>query len=247
MSEQEQTDVTTNVVVSFSNSFEKGNLIDTFLNMGEFALDQAINSDVLKDVPVLGLLVSGYKTVVNIKDFHLARKVYRFLYNLQDTTPEERQKFSRKYCESNQENTSLALLSVLDQLNNGNMVPIICRLIKAVINEQVTIQQFNRLIMAMQRTAFTDLIQLPKYTNEYNEEGLSDALLAAGLIYQSTIDGGSFETGTSDNKFRISPNGYLLLKYGFMYENIEEKPRFSDINLGPSRELAWEPIDDEKY
>ena len=69
LSEQEQTDITNKVVESFDNSFEKGNLVDTFSQVGEFALDQAIKSDVLRDVPVIGLLVSGYKTVVNIKDY----------------------------------------------------------------------------------------------------------------------------------------------------------------------------------
>lgn len=233
MSEENQTDVTNDVVVSFDNSFEKGNLVDTFSQVGEFAIDQAIKNDMLKDVPVIGLLVSGYKTVVNIKDFHLARKVYRFLYNLQDTTPKERQKFSKKYCESNQENTSLALLNVLDQLNNGNMVPIICNLIKAVIYEHITIHQFNRLIVAMQRTAFTDLLQLPKYEEEYDEEGLSDSLLASGLIYQSVYDGGDLDTGESENLFRINNNGYLLLKYGFLLEDSKENSRHTDIKTGP--------------
>ena len=247
MSEETQTDVTTDVVVSFDNSFEKGNLVDTFSQVGEFAIDQAIKNDMLKDVPVLGLLVSGYKTVVNIKDYHLARKIYRFLYNLQDTTPKERQKFSKKYCDSNQENTSLALLNVLDQLNNGNMVPIICNLIKAVINEQITIHQFNRLIVAMQRTAFTDLLQLPKYEEEYDEEGLSDALLATGLIYQSTYDGGNADTGKSENLFRISPNGYLLLKHGFCQECTKENHRHTDINTGMYFEEMPEVVPDDDH
>lgn len=248
LSEQEQTDITNKVVESFDNSFEKGNLVDTFSQVGEFALDQAIKSDVLRDVPVIGLLVSGYKTVVNIKDYHLARKVYRFLYNLQDTTPKERQKFSKKYCESNQESTSLALLSILDQLNNGNMVPIICNLIKAVINEQITIHQFNRLIVAMQRTAFTDLLQLPKYEEEYDEEGLSDALLATGLIYQSTYDAGNADTGKSENMFRISSNGYLLLKYGFGRESAKENTRYTEIKAGPywGEMLEVKPGDDRE-
>lgn len=233
MSEQEQTDITTDVVVSFNNSFEKGNLVDTFSQVGEFTIDQAIKNDVLRDVPVIGLLVSGYKTYVNIKDYNLARKVYRFLYHLQDTTPKEREKFSRKFCEANQENTSLALLSVLDQLNNGNMVPVICNLIKAVISEDITISQFNRLIVAMQRTAFTDLAQLQKYEVEYDEEGLTDALLASGLVYQSTYDGGDLDTGESENKFKISPNGYLLLKYGFRLNIAEDNNRHTDINTGP--------------
>ncbi len=219
MAEQEEIrDVTTEIVETFDNAFEKGNLIDTFSQVGEFAVDQAIKNDVLKDIPVFGLLVSGYKTIANVKDYYLTRKVYRFLYNLQDTTPDERQKFSKKYCEANQEKTALSLLNILDQLNNGNMIPVICNLMKAVMKEELTVAQFNRLVMAIQKTAFTDLIQLAKYQEEYDEDGLSDALVASGLIYQSTYDGGTAEGGTAENKFMISPNGMLLLKYGLNVE-----------------------------
>lgn len=89
-------DQTTNVVESFDETLEKSNLLNTFSQVGEFAIDQAIQNDLLKDIPVFGLLVSGYKTVVNIKDFNLTKKVFRFLYNLRDTTPEQRQKFISK-------------------------------------------------------------------------------------------------------------------------------------------------------
>jgi hypothetical protein len=88
-------DITTEVVETFENTFEKGNLIDTFSQVGEYALDQASKIEAVKDIPFFGLLISGYKTIINVKDYYLTRKVFRFLYNLQDTTPEERQKFSK--------------------------------------------------------------------------------------------------------------------------------------------------------
>lgn len=238
---QEQ-DKTTNVVESFDKTLETSNLADTFSQVGEFAIDQAIQNDLLKDIPVFGLLVSSYKTVVNIKDFNLTKKVFRFLYHLQDTTPEQRKKFVKKYVEANQENTAASLLDILEKLNNGNSVPLVCNLMKAVINEQISVAQFNRLIIAIQRTAFTDLVQLEKYVNEYDEDGLSDALQAAGLIYQSSFDSGDFDSGENNSKFKINQNGYLLLHYGFLRSEVGESPRFTEINAGP----YWEPPIDKQ-
>ena len=43
-------DITTEVVETFDNTFEEGNLFDTFSQVGEFAIDQAIQNDVLKDL-----------------------------------------------------------------------------------------------------------------------------------------------------------------------------------------------------
>lgn len=74
--------------------------------------------------------------------------------------------------------------------------------------------------------------QLPKYQEEYDEEGLTDSLLAAGLIYQSTYDGGHADNEDCNYKFLISSNGSLLLKYGLELANVEEKPRQTEISAG---------------
>lgn len=245
MSEETQmVDKTTSLVSSFNETLEKGNIVDTFSQVGEFAIDQAIQNNLLKDIPVFGLLVSGYKTILNIKDYNLTQKIYRFLYHLQDTTPEQRQKFIRKYVDTNQENAAASLLDILEKLNNANSVPLVCNLMKAVIEEQISIAQFNRLIIAIQRTAYTDLVKLEKYINEYDEDGLSDALQAAGLIYQSSYDGGSPDSGENNSKFKINQNGYLLLRYGFLRNKVHESPRFTEINAGPMlEELSNEDID----
>ena len=240
-------DQTSLVVASFKQSFEKSNLVDTFSQVGEFAIDQAIKNELLRDVPVFGVLVSGYKTVVNVKEFALTRKIYRFMFNLRDTTPEQRQEFARKYCEKNKENTALALLDIIEKLNNGHTVPVVCNLMKAVINEEITIAQFNRLVVALQRTSYTDLIQLEKYENEYDEDGLSDALQAAGLIYQSTYDAGSYDSGENNCKFQLSPNGFLMLRYGFNMKDVYEGPRFTEVNAGLTLETyEGERTDDDR-
>lgn len=51
----EAMDITTEVVETFDNTFEEGNLFDTFSQVGEFAIDQAIQNDVLKDYQRLRL------------------------------------------------------------------------------------------------------------------------------------------------------------------------------------------------
>ena len=224
-------DMTTQVVASFNQSFEKGDLVDTFSQIGEIAIDQVIGNPLLKEIPVLSLLVSGYKAVLDIKSYNMTQKVIRFLYHLKETTPEQRQQFSRKYCEANQEETAAALLDILDKLNNKNYVSIVCNLIKAVIDEHLTIPQFNRLIMALQRTSYTDLLQLGNYIEDYDEEGLSDALLSSGLIYQSVLDGGSDE-GENNSRFKISPNGLLMLRFGFKKEDIYDMPRSITVQTG---------------
>ena len=226
---------TNDAIESFNQTLEKCNLVETFVHIGEFTLDTAINNDLVKRIPIFGTLISGYKTVVDIKNYRLTKIIYHFLYNLKDTTPEQRQQFSKKYLETNKESTAASLLDLLEKLNNINSVTLVTNLMKAVISEKITVIQFNRLVIAIQRTAYTDLVQIDKFINEYNEDGLSDALLATGLLYQSTYSDNT-DTSKSCNLFKISPNGYLLLKYGFQKENIIKSPRITDINAG----IEWE-------
>ena len=71
----ESTNKTTSVIQSFDETFESGNLVDTLSQAGEVGLDYALEvaeaAPILKDIPVLGLIVSGTKTVANIRTYVL--------------------------------------------------------------------------------------------------------------------------------------------------------------------------------
>ena len=62
--------------------------------------------------------------------------------------------------------------------------------------------------------------------------------MAAGLIYQTAYDGGNAAGEANENKFIISPNGTLLLKYGLKLSNVQEKPRSTSISAG----MLWDEL-----
>ena len=79
---------TVSVIKSFNATFEKGNLVDTLAQVGEIGLDALLelndSAPIIKDIPVIGLLVSGTKTIANIRSHVLANKVYKFFYCIKD-------------------------------------------------------------------------------------------------------------------------------------------------------------------
>lgn len=212
---EETMNQTTSVIESFDNTFESGNLVDTLSQVGEVGLDYALDlskaAQILKDIPVLGLLVSCTKTIANIRSHALANKVFRFFYGIKDIPIEKRRKFAEEYCQANREDTAVTLLSILDRLNNQNYVPIICRLMKAKMDEEITILDFNRCILALERTAYTDLELLPRFVNDYYEAGVAEAFEAAGLVCLSVIDPRNMCGG---QKMKLSRTGCLILKFG---------------------------------
>ena len=237
---------TVSVIESFDNTFEKGNLIDTLSQAGEFGLDLVLEAGeaapILKDIPVLGLIVSGTKTVANVRSYVLAKKVYNFFYCVKYISQEKRQRFAEEYFQENREDIATALLSILDRLNNKNYVPIICNLMRSQMNGLITIPEFNRAVLALERTAYTDLQGIHKFQDNYYEDGLAEALESAGLVYQSVIDGGD-ATAMSDSgvKMRLTPTGRILLVYGLGYSAAARTPRTTDVKS----ELSWGYIDED--
>lgn len=239
----EETNTTVSIIHSFNNTFEKGNLVDILSQVGEVGLDKVLEmtnaSTILKDIPVLGLMVSSVKTITNIRSFMLANKVFKFFYGVKDIPIEKRQKFAVDYCRDNREDTAAALLNILDRLNNQNYVPIICRLMKAQIDGEITIPEFNRAVLALERTAYTDIHLLSKFINDYYEEGLAEAFESAGLVYQSVIDGGDADPNSdSGSKMRLSPTGWILLVYGLGQKVEAYATRSTDVKGVPQ----WNPV-----
>ena len=197
------------IVESFQNSFENDNTLDFVVDAADLAFDKFVDSDAVNGVPVVGMLNGVYKIYKNIQAYRLAKKVYRFLYHTRDIETEKKRKFVKEYIESNQEDGIDALLSVIDQLDNQHKVDIMARLLKAKVEEDITIYEFNRLVACLRRIPYSDILKLKDYKNHHYEPGVTEVLYAAGVLYLSHED---FEEDT--NKYKLNYNGAQLLKYG---------------------------------
>ena len=233
------------VIQSFKNTFETGNLVDVLSQASEVGLDYTLDivdsAQILKDIPVLGLIVSGTKTIANIRNYLLAKKVFKFLFDIRDIPIEKRQKFADEYCRENREDTASALLMILDRLNNQNYVSIICRLMRAKMNGHISIAEFNRAVLALERISYTDIYQLSKFVEDYYEEGLAEAFESSGLVYQSVVGGGNAASDSkSGTKMRLSSTGRILLAYGLNIEVGAHAPRSTDVRGG----VQWETFGD---
>lgn len=201
------------VVESFQNSFESDNSVEMVVNVADLAIDKFIDSDAVNGVPVVGLLNATYKIYKNVQTYRLAKKVYLFLYHTNEIEVDKKRKFVKEYIESNQEEGIDALLSVIDLLDNLNKVCIMVNLLKAKIDGQITIYEFNRLIACLQRIPYSDIHKLNDYVEDHYEPGVTDILYTAGVLFLSHED---FENST--NEYKLNHNGNQLLKYGLKKE-----------------------------
>lgn len=227
---QQSDNKTESTVQLFEETFQSGNLIELTSSLGEFGIDAVLShvgvAEVVKDIPVVGLLVGLTKTVMDIRTYLLAKKVYNFFFGIRDIPLEKRIKFSNDYCRENREDTATALLNILDRMNNQNNVPIICRLMKSKMNDNISMRDFNRCILALERISYTDLDSLLNFDKDYYEEGVAESFESAGLVYLSVIDPHNRYGGP---QMRLSRTGRILLKYGLEKPVSLEAPRTTRI------------------
>lgn len=206
------------IAESFKNTYDSEAAYGLVSQIGDATLDVLIDKGVLDGVPILGVLNGAYKATKNFQLYRLMKKVYRFVFLTRETSLEERKKFIDEYAEINKEEGCEVLLTVIAKLDNTNKIDILVNLMKAKIRGNISIKDFIRLTTILERIPFSDLSDLHKYENDYFEDGSTDVLLSAGVLYNTIID------VDSNNKYRLNSLGALLLRYGLEY-NINDNIR----------------------
>ncbi len=190
-------------------SFEKTikSNYDLKSNIENIAID---NIDALSGLPIFSTIRSALKLTRNFQLYRLAKKILRFIFLTKETTVAEREKFLNELSAKNKESASETLLDILDKIDNINKVDVIAKLMVAKIRGEISIENFVRLSIVLQRIPYLDLEALKKYVEDFYEEGSTDVLFSAGVLSNSIIGGGE-EDG---NKYCLNSIGALMLKHG---------------------------------
>lgn len=199
------------LIKSFENTYDSDAAYETVAQVGDVAVDALIDDGVLDGVPIISTLKGLYKATKNYQFYRLMKKMHRFIFVTHDTTLQEREKFITEYAEKNKEDGCEALFAVLERLDNVNKVDVLANLIKAKIKGFISIGNFIRLTTILDRIPYPDLNELPKYIEDYFEDGSTDILLSAGVINETVLD------ANGPNKYRLNFLGSIMLKYGLSY------------------------------
>lgn len=111
---------------------------------------------------------------------------------------------------------------------------------RAQINGYKTIAQFNRVVIALERTAYTGLQFLHKFDDDYYEEGVAAAFESGGLVYPSVIgNGDAFSELKSGIKMKLTHTRRLLLVYGLDFSTEDHVSRVTEVKS----ELSWQKFE----
>lgn len=197
-----------NLVESFENSLLSDDKKDLIATVGDTSIDAIVSNGALDGIPILGILNGIYKVGKNVQTLRLCKKVAKFLYDANSISQSDKERFIKEYTEINKEKGTELLLNVIDKIDNINKIERLANLMKAKVNGEISIENFVRLSLVIEKLPYVDFCNLEKYKQDYSEVGTDDILLSAGVIYNSVID------ANDGDKYKLNYIGKLLLRYG---------------------------------
>ena len=173
--------------VSVLDSVAKDNLRGILENAAELTLDNILESDELKQIPVFGALVKVVKLGSSIRDRLFARKVLLFLQEVSSTPPEKRIAFVNNLSsKGNKHRSGEAILLLLERLDDMTKPAIVGKIVCSAILGEIDDESFLRLSAIVDRCYITDLLQLP---NSEKGKGIdldvAESLASVGLLERS--------------------------------------------------------------
>lgn len=197
---------------------------DAIFDLTEVALDQNLAEGVLKDVPIVGLIVKLARAGQSVSEELFLRKLTRFLADLNAVPIEEREKLLKQYPDTSDDQRVLGenLLLALERLDDVKKPAILARFFAAYIRSRIDYLTFTRLARALEKFNIELLPNLRWfYTREEpaveSSEEIIHELSLAGLVTVS-LEGSGTISGSAG--YRYAELGKTFLLIGFDVQSL---------------------------
>jgi len=134
-------------------------LTEVAKDIGEVALDSLLDDGILKDLPIIGTIVSVFNGAMDIRDRIFIAKIARFLFRLSDVPIEQRRLFEERTC-ANQKlkrKVGMTLALLLDRLDDIEKPDFVAWCFGAYLNDTITFEVFRRMSSAIDIAFVEDL------------------------------------------------------------------------------------------
>lgn len=186
----------------------------------ESGLDSLLDTGVLKDIPIVGTIISIYKTGYAVKDWSFIRKITRFLFELKKIPQQEREEFLSDLNKDSKLSNRVGekLILIIEKLDDIEKADMLGKLFSALIMGKIDSDTFFRLSMYVDRVYINDLIAINN--NKKCNSIVKESLANIGIMSMHSVQAGGFlgsrpgETAIVNNYY-INDNGKLLLSILF--------------------------------
>jgi len=186
----------------------------------EAGIEFLLESEIIKEIPIIGLIYKSYRLVQKIEDYRFSKKVLKFLFELKTIDTRTKEKFIEKIeTEKNYKDTGEKLLLIIHRLDEIDKATIIGKLFLASIKEQIELNDFLRLARIVENTFLEDLLILKDNKQLLNVPIEIKLSLYQGQLLNQKIKDNRRREETLKQRYNSNltiPSGfeYKLNKYG---------------------------------
>lgn len=222
----------TSIEKSFIESIKSDRLNNLATDISELALDSMLEDGVAKDIPVFGMLVNIYHAASHIKEGLFARKLYKFLSEIQNTSQDERERIVNEISskKGGEKAAGATLLGLIDKLDDEAKPEFIGKLYIACAQGKINVDQLLRISNIISATYIDDLLKLAdiESKNKFTLEQMN-AYVSSGLMTSSIEKPNNFSSGYS-----LKALGEAIFNHGlkFEYKFTDEAKIIAEVCLG---------------
>jgi hypothetical protein len=173
-----------------SISDELNSVKDLAKDYAELGIDQLLNNEILREIPIVKTIVGLFDGVMSVRDAIFKRKVRQFFDSSHEHSHEQREKFARKLEDDSKYRRRVidAILLKLDQLDSMEKTVLFARAFSAFVRGDINFylfQRYGEIIKAVNVTHLCNFYQAVE--NEADNENviynfLSDQILPLSAL-----------------------------------------------------------------
>lgn len=133
-----------NIQKSFDSTIKDSNLENITIDAVELTIDRLTDEGILKDIPIIGTLVSLAKLGANIHDRLFLKKIICFLNELKSLSVEDRKKMIERIDSSKEYRIKVGekLLYIIDACGDYENSELVAGLFKAFVEEKISYSDY---------------------------------------------------------------------------------------------------------
>lgn len=177
---------TEGIATALVRSIRESTLASATLDVAEVLGDAALETGIVRDIPVLGVISGMRDASRRIAEELFDRKLLAFLRALHEVPREQRQNMlARLDRESGFEaRVGERMVAMLQRLDDGEKAELLGRVFTAYARDQIDGYILTRLVRAIDRTDLVDLLRLPDFHLSGHADDLTlAAFVAVGLAH----------------------------------------------------------------
>lgn len=198
---------------AFFDSIQKDSLLDLSSEISELTIDMLTDNEVIKSIPIVGLLVKSFGACSTVRDFLLTKKILIFLQNINNISKVERKKFIENINSKERTKIGEQIILLLDRHETIEKSKILALIFKSYIVNKVTKDEFDQLCDSIDRLFIQDLDKLFNFTTQdYSTQKDLQRLYFSGLLDLNLKNStSSFNFDKSTASYELSDLGKKLL------------------------------------